>query len=419
MIDKVAEYTCKGCLVPQLLGERFYHTYINLMEVLTICEDKGCIEEKDIPKNLKRFCLKAKNLAEDINSIYNSWCTNLKWQQKMGDCRQLVAEQLEGVSHVVTELAAELDMDVRFRTGMEDAIRLELDKNGIRTGDILVLEKPGGKTEVNIHKPACGGNKECLKKVETIVSKVLGKSMSRQHKDCTRAGREECILQLSETRQFEIITGIVRKPRQENITCGDSYSFTTVKGGKYMLALSDGMGFGARAAEESSAVISLMENFMEAGFDQNITIKTINSILMLRSRDEMFATADLCVIDLVGGQAEFIKIGGVPSFIRRDRQVDIIRQPALPIGILEEVQMENITVPIQDEDMIVMVTDGILDAFATIGDGDQTLANYIATQDTTNPQELAESIMQEALLHFDGEAKDDMTVMTGRVWKPL
>ena len=62
-----------------------------------------------------------------------------------------------------------------------------------------------------------------LEKVETIVSKVLGKSMSRQHKDCTRAGREECILQLSETRQFEIITGIVRKPRQENITCGDSY----------------------------------------------------------------------------------------------------------------------------------------------------------------------------------------------------
>ena len=126
-----------------------------------------------------------------------------------------------------------------------------------------------------------------------------------------------------------------------------------------MLALSDGMGFGARAAEESSAVISLMENFMEAGFDQNITIKTINSILMLRSRDEMFATADLCVIDLVGGQAEFIKIGGVPSFIRRDRQVDIIRQPAQPKGILEEVQMENITVPVQDEDMIVMVTDGI------------------------------------------------------------
>jgi len=272
---------------------------------------------------------------------------------------------------------------------------------------------------VNIYKPACGGNQECQKKVEAIVSSVLGKPMSRQHKECTRAGKADCTLCLSESRQFEIITGIARKPRQESITSGDSYSFTSIKDGKYMLALSDGMGFGARAAEESSTVISLMENFLEAGFDKNITIKTINSILMLRSREEMFATADLCVLDLVDGKAEFIKIGGVPSYIRRNGKVEIIRQPALPIGILEDVETENISMPIQDEDMIVMLTDGVLDAFAIVGDREEELAKFIATLDTTNPQEMADLIMQEALLHSDGKAKDDMTVMAGRVWKPF
>lgn len=420
LFDKVAAETCKGCPLYRSCWERdFYQTYTNMFEMLSACEEKGYIEERDIPHSIKRRCLNADNLVEDMNLIYHTYRTNLKWQQKLGECRQLVAEQLEGVSHVVTELAAELDMDVRFRTGMEDAIRLELDKNGIQAGEILVLEKPGGKTQVSIHKSACGGNKECLRKVELIVSKVLGKSMSRQHRDCTRAGKKECTLHLSETRQFEIITGVARQPRQQNTTCGDSYSFTSVKDGKYMLALSDGMGFGARAAEESSAVISLLENFLEAGFDQNITIKTINSILMLRSREEMFATADLCIMDLVDGQAEFIKIGGAPSFIRRNRAVETIRQPALPIGILEEVQMENISVSIQDEDMIIMATDGILDAFAAVGDGEQALAAFIGTLNTTNPQELAESIMQEALFHSDGEAEDDMTVMTGRVWKPF
>jgi stage II sporulation protein E len=67
--------------------------------------------------------------------------------------------------------------------------------------------------------------------------------------------------------------------------------------------------------------------------------------------------------------------------------------------------------------MIVMVTDGILDAFAAVGDREQALAAYIATLDTTNPQELADSIREEALFHSDGEARDDMTVMAGRVWK--
>ncbi|HHU50025.1 MAG TPA: stage II sporulation protein E [Clostridiales bacterium] len=419
LIDKVVCHTCKGCPLYRSCWERgFFRSYNNMFELMSVCEEKGYIEEKDVSQGMKRFCLQINNLVENINVLYHTYCTNLKWQQKLGDCRQLVAEQLEGVSHVVTELAAELDMDVRFRSGMEDAIRLELDKNGISVTEVLVLEKPGGKTEVNIHKPACGGNRECLKKVEAIVSQVLGKAMSRRHRDCTRAGKSDCTLHLSETRKYEIITGVARQPRHDSSTCGDSYSFTSVKDGKYMLALSDGMGSGARAAEESSAVISLMENFMEAGFNQNITIKTINSILMLRSREEMFATADLCVMDLVEGQAQFIKIGGVPSYIRRKGRVEIIRQPALPIGILEEVQLESISSPIQDEDMIVMVTDGILDAFTAVGDGEQALADFIATLDTVNPQELSDSIMQEALFHSDEEAKDDMTVMTGRVWSP-
>ena len=174
---------------------------------------------------------------------------------------------------MVTELAAELDMDVFVMSGI--GCHPELDKNGISVTEVLVLEKPGGKTEVNIHNAACGGNRECLKKVEAIVSQVLGKAMSRRHRDCTRAGKSDCTLHLSETRKYEIITGVARQPRHDSSTCGDSYSFTSVKDGKYMLALSDGMGSGARAAEESSAVISLMENFMEAGLIKILPLRLL------------------------------------------------------------------------------------------------------------------------------------------------
>ena len=419
LFEMVADRVCKGCPLQRSCWERdFYQTYTGIFEMLSACEEKGFIEQKDLPAAMARRCLNSKNLVEDLNVIYQTYRSNWTWKQKMNDCRQLVADQLEGVGHVVTELAAELDMDIRFRGGLEDAIRLELDKNGISVKDVIVLEKPGGKTQISIQKPNCGNDRECMKKIEPLVSKVMGKPMSRRHKECTRGGKSDCVLHLAESRKFEIITGVARKPKKDSITCGDSYSFTSVKDGKYMLAISDGMGFGARASEESSAVISLLESFLEAGFDQGITIKTINSILRLRSREEMFATADLCIMDLVEGEAEFIKIGGVSSFIRRSDKIEIIRQPALPMGILEDVVSENIIVPIHDEDMVVMVTDGITDAFSAIGDGEQGLADFIATLQTTNPQELAELIMEEALFHSDGAAADDMTVMAGRVWKP-
>ncbi len=420
LFDLIAERVCKGCPLYRSCWERdFYNTYNNIFDLVTTCETKGCISKDDIPRSFYRRCLNVKNLVDDLNIVYNTYRSNLNWQQRINECRQLVAEQLAGVSQVVTQLAAELNMDMRFKKGMEDTIRLELDKSGIHVKEVLVLEKPGGKVEVSIIKSACQGQRECLTRVEDIVSRITGKPMSRQHRECVQAGREDCTINLIEARQFEVITGIARKPKQDSLTCGDSYSFTSIKDGKYLLALSDGMGFGAKAAEESSAVISLLENFLEAGFDQNITIKTINSILMLRSREEMFATADLCIMDLVGGNADFIKIGGVPSFILREDKVEIIRQAALPIGILDDVQLDNISVPINDEDMIIMITDGILDAFSTIGDGEKSLANFIASQDTSNPQELADSIIEEALFHNDGEAGDDMTVMVGRVWKPF
>lgn len=420
LFDLIAGQVCRGCPLYRSCWERdFYNTYNNIFDLVTTCENKGFINKEDIPRSFYRRCLNVNSLIEDLNIVYNTYRSNLNWQQRINECRQLVADQLAGVSQVVTQLASELNMDMRFKKGMEDTIKLELDRNGIHVKEVLVLEKPGGKLEVSIIKSACQGQKECLTRVEDIVSRIAGKPMSRQNRECIQGGREDCTLTFMEARQFEVITGIVRKPKQESLTCGDSYSFTSIKDGKYLLALSDGMGFGAKAAEESSAVISLLEHFLEAGFDQNITIKTINSILMLRSREEMFATVDLCIMDLVEGNADFIKIGGVPSFILREDKVEIIRQTALPIGILNDIELDNISVQINDEDMIIMVTDGILDAFSAAGDGEKSLANFIASLDTSNPQELADSIMDEALFHMEGEAKDDMTVMAGRVWKPL
>ena len=419
IFDQVADHVCRGCPLYRSCWERdFYNTYSNLFDLVAACEEKGYAEESDFPPVMLRKCLNSSELTEDLNVVYHTYRSSLNWQQRIFDCRRLVAEQLDGVSQVVKQLAAELDMDVRFRNNIEEALRLELDKSGIYAKEVLVLEKPRGATEISIVKPACHGGRECRKQVEGIVSRVMGKPMSCLSPECVRAGQEDCTLNLVEARRFEVVTGIARKPRQDSLTSGDSYSFAPVKDGKYLLALSDGMGSGARAAEESSAVVSLLENFLEAGFDQNITVKTINSILMLRSQEEMFATADVCIMDLVEGSADFIKIGGVPSFLRRENKVEIIRQDALPIGILEEVQLENISAPIQDEDRIVMVTDGILDAFAVMGDGERALADFIATLNTINPQEIADSVMEEALLQTDEVARDDMTVLVGRIWTP-
>ena len=418
LFDLVAEQVCKACAMHRACWQRdFYTTYSHLFDMLAACEAKGAIDTSDMPVELQKRCLSPARLTEAMNAIYAVYKTNLHWQQRMDDCRQLVAEQLEGIGQVVTQLAAEINMDIRFKKDIEDSVHLALDREGIRVREVLVLEKAGGSMEVSIAKDPCQGNRECIRKVERIVSASMNRPMHTRLA-CRHGGKSHCVLQFTAARQFEVMAGVARQAKGSNRICGDNYAFAPIQDGKYLLALSDGMGAGARAAEESGAVISLLENFLEAGFTQDITIRTINSILMLRSREEIFATADLCVLDLVEGMADFVKIGGVASFLKRDGKARIIRESTLPIGILEEVASEPISLSIQDEDMLIMATDGILDAFTGPMHPEQAFSEVFEALLSSNPQETAEVLLAHALALKGGEAADDMTVMAVRIWKP-
>ena len=55
-----------------------------------------------------------------------------------------------------------------------------------------------------------------------------------------------------------------------------------------MMAISDGMGKGKKAYDESSVTIDILENMMEAKIDKEIVINTINNMLLLKSSEEIF-----------------------------------------------------------------------------------------------------------------------------------
>lgn len=417
IINSIADAVCFDCSLYKSCWEKgFYITYNSLFKLLTAIDKKGELAESDI---LSNRCYKPHAIIEKANEIYSIYRDNLKWERQLDECRYLVADQLLGISHVIDEVAAEIDIDIHFKRGMEEQIKIELDKRGVRCKDVLVLEKATGKVEVSIVKKACRGRRECNKVVEGVVSQMFNKTFACKNRECIYAGGDECSIYLEEAKKINIITGIACKAKGHNSVMGDSHSFMELKGGKFMLALSDGMGSGSRAALESQDVICLLENFMEAGFELDVTVKTINSVLILRSEDEIFATADICIIDQITGYAEFIKIGAVSTFIKRGNTIDIINGSSLPIGIIENIELDRKTVKLQDGDMIIMITDGILDSYNGELDKDRWLSSVIAMNHTKNPQELADYIMDCALEMGRGEVKDDMTVMVSRVWRSL
>jgi len=419
LVSIIVDQACDSCPLHRSCWQRDSdRKYTNLVELLKLAESAGTLKREQIPAEIARNCFKIDHMIDTVNQVYRTYRTNRLWRRKIEEYHNLVKEQMNGVSNAVLDLANEIDIDLINNRDFENALLSELDKNGVRVADAVLVGENGAKQEVNIIQRSCGEKLKCVKQIEKIVSSVMDRPMIALEPDCS-SKKDPCVLRLVESNKFHILTGVTKRSKYPNNVCGDSYTAIPLKNGKYMLALSDGMGSGVEAANESNAVIGLLENLLEAGFDMDVSMRTINSVMMLRKESDAFATADLCVIDLILGSATIVKTGAVSSFIKCKDHIKVIKSPNLPIGVMDNLQVEETRLTLEDEDMIVMVSDGVLESEEIEGEPDEWLANILAGLDSKNPQELAEYLMREAVKSSNGILKDDMTVIVSRVWMPF
>ena len=83
------------------------------------------------------------------------------------------------------------------------------------------------------------------------------------------------------------------------------------------------------------------------------------------------------------------------------------------MGVTADIEPVFLRFNLEENDMLIIVSDGISDAFASTGD----FIDYIKTVPALNPTATAEEIVKKALSLSGGEAKDDMTALCVRIYK--
>ncbi|MFO7246307.1 MAG: SpoIIE family protein phosphatase [Bacillota bacterium] len=205
--------------------------------------------------------------------------------------------------------------------------------------------------------------------------------------------------------------GVARVAKEEKVVSGDSYLHRQVGDDRLVLVLSDGMGAGTRAAAESRTTVGLLEKLLELGFDETEAVRTVNHLLLLRSAGEMFATLDLMLVGLRDGAARFIKIGAAPSFTRRGSHVHVIRAGTLPMGVVNEPDIQITHRVLQRGDLVVMTTDGVTGAWPSPSAAEDWIKGFLANLERDEPRRVAADLLGEALRRSQGNARDDMTVL--------
>ena len=226
----------------------------------------------------------------------------------------------------------------------------------------------------------------------------------------------ECTITIEEAPKYYVMSYAAMDIKDGESQTGDYYSFGKTTDGNYTIILSDGMGSGPEASDQSKATVNLVEHLTDAGFAEDITVNTVNSIMGMKfAENEKFATLDLSKINLYNGRTSFIKIGASPSFIKRKDGVQKIASNNLPFGLVDEVDVEVINEELKPGDMIVSISDGIVDIDKLKVGDDLWIEEYLG-ENSYDPKQLSENILKRAKELSNGILKDDMMVVVSKVY---
>lgn len=215
--------------------------------------------------------------------------------------------------------------------------------------------------------------------------------------------------------KYKLSKVVLTKTKNKSEVSGDNNLITKLEDGKYMLAISDGMGSGLQANKSSSTVISMLKKMLTNGFDKEVSIGLINSAININSNEETYATIDLSIVDLNNGNIEFVKNGACPTFIKSQNKVEVVKTVSFPAGVLDKIDLVVYDKDLKAEDIIIMCSDGILESNTEYENKEIWLKNLLENIETNDIEKIANIIMQEAIDNGLGVAKDDMTVIVSKL----
>ena len=414
IFESISERLCKNCdKCIYCWEDNFDSTYQAANTIFEIAEKNGEIKRDEAPDYFIDECMCVDQFLSETNRGFELAKINYIWNSRLTENREVFAEQLKEVSGAMKDMTDEWYGTVRNVKVEEDRIVRGLREAHVVANNLTIIQRKDKRKEVHLDACVKKFRYVLAKDAANIIGDVLGVRFKVSEASGTVIDRDFNHFVFVEKSKFKILTGMARTVK--DTISGDNFSQIKLETGNFMMALSDGMGTGEKAGDESEEVLGLLEQLIESGFKAETAIKLINSSMVLKADNQMFSTLDMCLINLFTGICEFVKIGAATTFIKRDNWVETISSTTIPIGMLGNVDYDGVMKKLYEGDIIIMVTDGVLDSIKG-DDKEEYLKEKIMAIDSSNPQELANRILDYSLVESGYKPKDDMTILTAGIW---
>ena len=393
---------CDGCP-----GKKGCHKLLGgsarsvLVGVVDSALQSGRATVLDLPPYLTGSCGRVERLIDTVNALIGSYKSRLAVKRNSGATKRLVASVMNGIGKMMDEIAETLGVSLGFEPNGERRIADELNYVGVASDSVSVYGE-GRETRVCAVVREADEAKHAL---VNAVQKQVGLPMKVIERKDGGEGRTE--VWLAPAPEYEVVVGRASVALKDG-ECGDTLTGVRLSDGRCLIALSDGMGAGRAADEQSTGLIAIVESFLRAGFSSDTVLPVVNKMMMLGGA-ESFQTLDLAIVDTGSGNADLIKMGACESLLVRGDEVRVIAGSALPVGILDEIKPHVDRVLIKEGDLLIMYSDGLTDTL-----GAEVVYSLAREASHVNPQALCDGLIARAK---KVGLKDDVSVTAFRVFK--
>lgn len=364
------------------------------------------------------FCELARSYDRDFHP--ENWASRqtVLSERRLWENRQVLRSHLNEMAKIMTDVACEVfgyrPMEERRRRRIIHALREE----GIRAENLGYIVRDNGQESIIVTMSTERKSGVTAEDAADMISVLMNRRLQPAAICPLLLDKTPRSFVLEEEAHFLALTGFARAVKENETVSGDNYAVLETEKGRTTVILSDGTGSGEQAGQDSEKVLDLMEKFLEAGYSVGAAIKMINLALFALEEDCNHPTVDICDINLRDGSCELSKVGGAASFLKHGTEVEMLAETSLPLGIFQHLETSPIRKELGDGDYLIMVSDGVLDAFGNHL-YEAAICDVIAGIQEQNPNEIAEKILRMAVIAGGGRISDDMTVGVIGIWELL
>ena len=400
---RTVDEVCRSCGLKTYCWDRNFNDSMNSFNDLTDkLRTRGRIDRSDFSAQFASHCSRLNLMADTVNRNYGEFSVKDAAESRAQQVRNVVTDQFETTSRMLEEMAGELELYDRFDFTAAQKVEETLRLAGIQPYDVSCRTDRFGRMSVEVISAPVEYARLNRAELTDAVSKACGRTFQQP---CVSTVKGKCRIQMNELPAYRIKTGCAQHVCGNGKLCGDSWESFSDGNGRQIAIVSDGMGTGGRAAVDGAMACGIMSRLVRAGIGFDASLKIVNSALLVKSGDESLSTLDMAAIDLFSGSVEFMKAGAPVSVIRHGGKATVVDTPSLPIGILNDTHFAKSSDTLSEGDLLILMSDGALSS------GSEWICEEAEKWEGRIPQELAETIVSQAISRRNDGHDDDITAL--------